>query len=218
MATSQPRRKAAATSSTPAADNGFAAGEPTGRWAEVLAATRAANLDIKPFEITDDLVLYPPTPERARGMSRATAAAQAAVAASVNAVRNGASQAELDEISQQIEAADLEYTRDLVGPDKHDAVEAYFADKGQWERDAFIDAIRNQFLRLPEDGVCKHCGQVIDHDQAGKGNPSSNTSSTTGMNSRVTSEPALEESEPETGAPTDSPGTSSTTTAKPLPA
>lgn len=215
MTTTQPRKKAA-KSSSPVASTSFAAGEPTGRWAEVLASTREANLDIKPFEITEGLVLYPPTPARARGMSRATAAAQAAVAASINAAKNGATQAEMDEISKQIEAADLEYTKDLVGPDEFDAVEEFFSTRGDWERNAFINAVKNQFLRLPEDGVCRHCGQVIAPEQAGKDSQSSNTSSTTGPNSRETSEPDSE-SELETGAPTDSLGTSSTTTAKPLP-
>lgn len=213
------RKPNSAATSTPAADTSFAAGEPTGRWAEVLAATREANRDIKPFEITEGLVLYPPTPMRARGMSAATQQAQAAVAASINAVRSGADQTEMDEISKRIEQADLEYTKHLVGDEKTLAdVEAFFADRGDWERNAFINAVKNQFLRLPEDGVCQHCGQVIDHEQAGKDSRSSNTSSTTGMNSRETSDSTSTESEPETGAQTDSLGTSSTTTSKPSPA
>lgn len=213
------RKPKSAATSTPAADNSFAAGEPTGRWAEVLAATREANRDIKPFEVTEGLVLYPPTPIRARGMSMATQQAQAAVAASVNAVRNGATQAEMNEIVGRIEEADLEYTKHLLGDEKTlAAVEGFFADRGDWERNAFIDAVKNQFLRLPDDGRCQTCGQVVDHEQAGKDSKSSSTSSTTGMNSKETSDSTSTESEPETGAQTDSPGTSSTTTSKPSPA
>lgn len=180
-----------------------AGGEPTGKWAEVLAKTRAEGKAIEPFEVTADLVLYPPTPARSKAMSAATLAAQAAIAASVNAVQYGATADEVTAIRQRMEAADLAYTEALFGADKLPAVEAFFADKGEWERQAFIDAVKKQFLRLPEqDGVCETCGHVFDEDAAGKGDGSSTTSSTTGMSSRETSPDTSEEPEPETGATT----------------
>ncbi len=185
------------------------AGEPTGKWAEVLAKTRTAGKAIEPFEITDGLVLYPPTPARAKAMGRATLAAQSAVTASVNAVRNGATAEEAAEISAVLEAADLAYTIALIGEDQFPAVEEFFAVRGEWEREAFLNALKQQFLRLPEqEGVCETCGRVTDEVEAGKGDGSSTSSSTTGMTSRETSPDTSEEPEPETGASTD-PGTSS---------
>lgn len=184
------------------------AGEPTGRWAEVIAKTRASGKAIEPFDLTPDLILYPPTPKRAKAMGRATLAAQAAVSASVNAVRFGATAEESAEISDTIEAADLAYTKALIGEDQFDAVETFFEDKGEWERQAFVEALKRQFLRLPEEeGACAHCGHVTDEAEAGKELGSSTSSSTTGMSSRETS-PSTSESEPETGATT-GPGTSS---------
>lgn len=184
------------------------AGEPTGRWAEVLAKTRTAGKAIEPFDLAEDLVLYPPTPKRAKAMGRATLAAQAAISASVNAVRFGATAEESAEISNTIEAADEAYTKALIGEDQFDAVEKFFEDKGEWERQAFVEALKQQFLRLPEhEGECPHCGHIEDEAAAGKELGSSTSSSTTGMSSRETSQ-STSESEPETGATTDR-GTSS---------
>lgn len=228
-----------ATKPRKGAPSTVADGAPVGRWAEVLTETRSKGKAIEPFQITKDLVLQPPTTKRVRAMSRATLAAQAAITASVNAVRNGATQAEVTEIRDAIEAADDAYTRALVGPDQIDAVETYFEDRGDWEREAFYEALKVQFLRLPseedEDRIDQLEQQVtallealsraepehpliaeIAGEQPGKGSDSSTTSGTTGTNSKVTS-PTTSESEPETGASTGR-GESSSTTPKPSPA
>lgn len=216
-----------------------AAGPPTGKWAQVLTETRAKGKAIEPFEITEGLVLHPPTPKRVKAMSRATLACQAAIKASVNAVTTGASPAQVDEIRDAIEAADEAYTRALVGDEAFDAVEEFFAERGEWEREAFYDALKTQFLRLPTeedvDRVEELENQVtsllealaeadpehrliaeIAGELPGKANGSSTTSSTTGMTSRPTSRDTSTESEPGTGASIGR-GESSSTSATPLP-
>ncbi|MCX2931408.1 hypothetical protein ORI20_14075 [Mycobacterium sp. CVI_P3] len=186
-------------------------GEPTGRWAEIRAKTISEGKGVEPFEIAEGLVLYPPTPARSRAMNAATMATQAAIAAAANAVRTGAKKAETDEIQKQMEDCDRAYAEALLGgPDVLAQVEAYFADKGQWELDLLLDAVKTQFLQLPDDGICQHCGQVVDADAAGKGEGSSTTSTATGMSSRQTSPDTAEASAPATGA-TDDPGTNSST-------
>lgn len=171
-----------------------------GKWARVLAESRAAGKIIEPFEVTADLVLLPPTPARAKAMSAATQSVQAAIQASLMAVKAGAEEAELAAIRERIEAADLAYTKALIGEEHFDEVESFFADQGSDVRELFFDTIKTQFLRLPDDGVCQHCGQVIDADQAGNVDGSSTISSTTGTSSKPTSESDSTESEPETGA------------------
>lgn len=175
-----PRRRSPATLTV--------AGEPVGEWAKVLAETREKGKAIEPFRVTADLVLYPPTPERAKKMSAATLSAQAAIAAASHAIQTGATPAEVQELNETIEAADQAYTEGLLGEQELPRVDAFFADKGEWERQAFIEAVKKQFLQLPDAGECPTCGHVLDEDAAGKGPESSTSSSTTGVNSKETSQ------------------------------
>lgn len=199
-----------------------AAGEPVGKWAQVLAETHAAGKAIEPFEITENLVLYPPTPARAKRIGAATNAAQAAVGAMFNAVKFGAPPEEVQQIQDLMERCDVEYTKAIVGDDEYDAVQEYFANRPEWEREAFIDAIKKQFLRLPDEDEVDLNERVEQLEKAlaeldenhplltpGKGNESSTTSSTTGMQSRETSPESSMESMPETGAAEPGPGPSS---------
>lgn len=174
-----PRRRSPATLTV--------AGEPVGEWAKVLAETREKGKAIEPFRVTADLVLYPPTPERAKKMSAATLAAQAAIAAAGSAIQMGATPAEVKELQKTIEEADTAYTEGLLGKDELPLVDAFFADKGEWQRQTFIEAVKKQFLQLPDAGECPSCGRALDEDAAGKGLESSTSSSTTGVNSRETS-------------------------------
>lgn len=199
------------------------AGEPVGKWAQVLAETHAAGKAIEPFEITENLVLYPPTPDRARRMGAAQNAAQAAIAAMFNAAKHGASAEEVQQIQDLMERSETEYTRALVGDNEYEAVQGYFANRAEWQREAFIDAIKKQFLRLPDDDEVDLHERVSELEEAlgdldenhplltapGKGNGSSTTSSTTGMSSRETSPSTSTESMPETGAEEPGPGHSS---------
>lgn len=199
-----------------------AAGAPVGKWAQVLADTHEAGKAIEPFEITENLVLYPPTPARAKRLGAAQNAAQAAIAAMFNAAKFGATGQEVSEIQRLIEDSDLEYTKALIGDNEFDAVEEYFADKPEWQRSAFIEAIKKQFLRLPDDDEVDLQDRVGKLEEAlaeaapdhpllapGKGNESSTTSSTTGMQSRETSPESSTESTPETGAEAPVPGPNS---------
>lgn len=197
-----------------------ATGDPVGKWAQVLAETHAAGKAIEPFEITENLVLYPPTPARAARIGAATNAAQAAVAAMFNASKHGAPPEEVKQIQELMEQCDLEYTKAIVGDDEFDAVQQYFEGRGEWEREAFINALKKQFLRLPDQDEIDLKERVGELEQAlkdvdpehpllttpGKGNESSTTSSTTGMQSRETSPSTSTESTPETGAEEPGPG------------
>lgn len=201
-----------------------AGGEPTGAWARIRAEAVAKGKFVGPFQITDELVLSPPTPERARAMGRYTSAAQATVAALINAVQNGAPAQEVTEIRDRLDEADAGYTRALIGP-QYDAVVAYFADKEQDELKVFLEAVKHQFLREPteeelsrieqlEERVNTLCGIVLKLDpdnqvvadilgeRPGKEPGSSTTSNATGTNSNPTS--------PDTSVPGQ--GTGSTTT------
>ena len=64
-----------------------AGGEPVGRFAQVLAETRAAGLAIEQFEITDDLVLFPPNKARQRQLEQASAAYILAQSVAVDLIR-----------------------------------------------------------------------------------------------------------------------------------
>lgn len=169
------------------------AGEPVGEWAKVLAETVEKDKDVKPFRVTEDLVIYPPTPDRAKQMSAATLAVNVAIAAATLAVRTGATPQEVDEIQKQINAGDLLYTEGLLGKDTVPLVDTFFKDRGDWEKTLFIEAVKKQFLQLPDDDQCPTCGRSLDEDAAGKGQESSTTSSTTGVSSRVTSQPSSTE-------------------------
>lgn len=186
MATAKtPRRRNPATLTV--------AGEPVGEWAEVLATTREKGGDVKPFRVAEGLVISPPTPDRARKMNAATFATQAAIAAAANAVRMGATQQEIDEIQKQIEDAEVVYTEGLIGKEELVLVDIYFRDRGDWEKRLFFEAVKKQFLQLPDADECPTCGRPVDEDAAGKELESSTSSSTTGTNSRATSQPSSTE-------------------------
>lgn len=223
-------------------------GEPTGRFAQILAETRAAGIGIDKFDITEELVLYPPRPHQVKAIDRTSAAHLAAQIASIRAVQDGGppipdfvppapdaspetiaayaeainavrearkgwfqqQQQEREEIHQQLEAAETAYNEALMGgTEQYERVQEFFADRGDWERQAFEHALKSQFLRLPTDGRCQLCGTVVDEEAAGKELTSSTSSSTTGMSSRPTSPTTSEELTPETGSAEPAPGPSS---------
>lgn len=175
------------------------AGEPIGRWAEVLAETRASGRAIDDYEVTAKLVLHPPTPARSKALTTSQWRYQSGLIAIANAVTKGATKADLERLGKEVEEAEADYNEALYGgPEKVAAVDAHFADRATWEKEVFVDTIRAQFLRLPPDGKCPTCKQVIDAEQVGNGQGSSTTSSTTGMSSKGTS-PLSSVSMPATG-------------------
>lgn len=138
-------------------------GEPVGRWAQVLAeGQNTPGLAIEPFEVTDGLVLKPLTPRRARKLGAAQAAYLAALAAQINVQRFGATGDEVAEIQARIDEALTAYNEALLGEDEYRRVEAYFADQDSWKQELFLNAVKAQFLRLPDDGGCQVCGHVPD--------------------------------------------------------
>lgn len=181
--------------------------EPTGRWAQVLAETRAAGRGIDDFEVTADLVLHPPTPDRSVALQTASWAYQTALAAVAGAIRAG-SQEQVNEAGDAAKEAETAYTEALFGgPEKVAAVEEYFRTRPNWEKEVFVEAVKTQFLRLPADGKCPTCKQVVNAELAGKEPASSDSSTVTGTSSRPTA--SNEVSTPETGPEAPDPGPSS---------
>lgn len=175
-------------------------GEPVGRFEQVLAETRAAGMAIEPFEVTEDLVLYPPTPSRVKALDQYSAAHLMGQAAALNCVRDGGTTEELNAIYAQIEDAETAYNEALFGgADIYQQINEFFADRPDWERKAFENAVKNQFLRIPIDGCCQACGQVVDPKAPSGETESSGSSSTTGMSSSPTSPDTSTEPTPETG-------------------
>lgn len=191
------------------ADQVAAGGEPVGRWAEVLAeGQKTPGLAIAPFEVTADLVLQPMTPTRARKFAAAQRAYFAGLTASANAAQYGAAPEEVANVEKAIEEAINAFNEALFGEDEYPRVEQYFAARPAWQKDLFIEAVKKQFLRLPDDGRCQLCGHV-DEETAEKADGSSTTSSITGPSSKQTSQSNSTELTSETGAEGSDPGPSS---------
>lgn len=204
-----------------------AGGEPTGRFAQVLAETREAGLAIEPFEITEDLVLYPPTKARQKQLQEASAAYILAQAVAVELIKVQApvpddddekvrwaqtQQEALRNAYEQAEKAEQAYNEALFGgAETYQRVQEFFADRPEWEQRAFENAVNEQFRQLPKDGLCQACGQVVDQNEGESEGESSGSSSTTGTSSTTTS-PSNSESTPETGSEEPGPGPSSSTT------
>lgn len=230
-------RKAVKRSPAPAPVVAPVAGEPIGRWARVLAeGLDTPGLAIDPFEVTADLVLKPLTPRRATKLGAAQTSYLSALAASANAAQFGATQDQVDEINKAIADSLAAYNEALFGETEYPLVVEYFANDDAWKQELFVDAVKRQFLRLPdEDGKCPTCSHtpggpeariaeleaaLLDLDpehplivegggQVGKELGSSTTSSTTGTNSKKTSSQSVTESTPGTGSAEPDPGPSS---------
>lgn len=232
MAASSPTKKKTATKGSPPAASRVravtAAGEPIGRFAEVLREARAAGLAIEPFQITDDLVLLPPTESQMKDLEHYSSAYLLAQASALQLLRSqGAApddhearvtwaqqrNAELDAARIMAEDAEQKFNETLFGgPETYPRVNEYFASRPGWEKQAFIDAVNQQFRRLPKDGVCKACGTTVDERAGESGGESSGGSSTAGTNSTPTSPSTATEPTPSTGSEAPDPGPSSSTT------
>jgi hypothetical protein len=205
-----------------------AAGEPVGRFAQVLAETRAAGMAIEPFEITADLVLYPPTEARTKQMQESSAAYLMAQAVAVRLVQTQAdppddeeerirwAQTQQEALTNAYEtsrAAEQKFNEALFGgPEMYQRVCEFFEDRPEWERKAFENAVNEQFRQLPKDGVCQSCGQMVDPSQGESEGESSGLSSTSGPSSKTTSPSNSTEPTPETGSAESAPGPSSSAT------
>ena len=229
MGAASPQKKARKGSPAAASPRVVAAaGEPTGRFAQVLAETRAAGLAIEPFEITEDLVLYPPNQARQKQLQEASAAYILAQAVAVELIRVQSpvpedhdekirwaqtQQEALRNAYEQAEKAEQAFNEALFGgPDMYQRVCEFFADRPEWERMAFESAVNEQFRRLPKDGCCQACGQVVDQQAGESEGESSGLSSISGTSSKTTSPSNSTEPMPETGSAESGPGPSSSTT------
>lgn len=135
---------------------------PVGKWAKVLAeGQRTPGVAIEPFEVYAGLTLQPLTPRRATKLDATQVAYFTALAASANAQRFGASKDEVAEIQERVEEALGAYNEALIGEDEYPLVQEYFADRPAWMQELFLNEVRRQFLRLPDDdGTCQVCGHT----------------------------------------------------------
>lgn len=167
-----------------------------------LLELHAETNNPEPYEITDQLVVTPPTRTRVKAMNTAEmklyfsqqvlneALSRASVPRPVLAdgatddQRLAHAQAvgewtagritdeELAAIGEQVSAAEAEYERAFFG-DVYDDLIEFFEDKpGLWAK--FVPDIKTAFgPKAPEDGVCPSCGKVVDEESAGKAPESS---------------------------------------------
>lgn len=235
MAAASPKKKSPATKgSSPAASRArtvrpvSVGGEPTGAFARVLAETRAAGMAIDPFEITEDLVLQPPTETQTKLIEHYSAAYLLAQGSALQLLRSqGAApdshdervtwaqqrNAELDQARLVAEEAEQRFNEQLFGgPEMYQRVQEYFVGRPAWEKQAFIDAVNRQFRRLPQDGKCAVCGNEVDAHAGESTGESSGGSSDSGKSSRETSPSTSTEPTPETGSAAPAPGPSSAPT------
>ena len=237
-------------------------GEPTGRFAQVLAETRRAGLAVDEFDITEDLTLYPPNESRMKALEQYSAAYLLAQSSALSLLRTQgdppaipepkgepptdpeqhkawaaawdeelkaayerrnswalAQQESLRAAYEQANAAEQAFNEALYGgPGVLQEVEEYFADRPDWEKKAFSQAINEQFRRLPHDGRCTACGSEVDQQAGESVGEFSGGSSTSGSSSKGTSPSTSTEPTPETGSEDSAPGPSSSPTPNSLPA
>ncbi|MBU8830829.1 hypothetical protein [Mycolicibacterium goodii] len=233
MSATSPKKKA--TKGSPSAPRVVASpGEPTGRFAQLLAQARHKGMAIEPYEITEDLVLYPPTEERLKALDQLSAAHILAQAAVVDLMRTQGKppedheqrmvwaqqrNAELAEAYKQVEEAVTAYNVALFGgEDEYQRVNEFFATRPEWEKRAFEQDIREQFLRLPVDNTCPACHQVVNPEAGESEAESSGTSTTSGTISTSTSPENSAAPTSGIGSEATDPGSSSSTTQTSLPA
>lgn len=204
------------------------AGEPFGAFARVLAETREAGLAIEPFDITEDFVLQPPSEARMKKLEQSSAAYLLAQAVAVGLIRTQGDPPEdtdariawaetqqkaLKQAYETAEAAETAYNEALYGDaDVLQRVEEFFADRPGWQKQAFANAVNQQFRRLPKDGACSVCGQAVDAEAGESGGESSGGSSISGESSKVTSPSTVTELMHVTGLEEPAPGPSSSPT------
>lgn len=232
MSATSPKKKA--TKGSLGAPRVVAApGEPTGRFAKLLAEARYKGMAIEPYEITDDLVLQPPTEDRLKALDQLSAAHLLAQAAVVDLMRTQGEppedheqrmvwaqqrNAELKEAYAQCEDAVTAYNIALFGgEDEYQRVNEFFATRPEWEKRAFERDIKEQFLRLPVDDVCPACHQVVNPEAGESGAESSGSSTTSGTTSTSTSPENSAAPTSSTGSEEPEPGDSSSTTPNSLP-
>lgn len=161
---------------------------PSGRFAALLAEVHTPE----PYEITDRLVIPPPTRKQMRDIA-ACQAAFAIAQGQLNELMTPRMVDQLDDegkpvldaegkkvqfsqlplvdpdhirrINEVVESAAERYNRALFG-EAYGAVMEFFEDRPAPEWNAFYQDIQNEFMPLPEGGQCPTCGHIADQEQA----------------------------------------------------
>jgi hypothetical protein len=144
-------------------------GELSGRLQDLFAKTVKPG----PYEVTDKILIRPPTKgewERLDALRAERQAAQFALGALVNFIgtEGGPTTADLEGLSKTAIEADAAYDKLFFG-EHHDSIKALSANWQRAEWIAFCDNIQDYFRGIgPATGACPNCGNVIDEEQAGK--------------------------------------------------
>lgn len=153
-----------------------ATGVPAGRLLELMQET---NLP-KPYVLTDDLVITPPTKARGDKIRESQMVVLIYNQLLNEALSRSVSEEELNGLTKYIKEAETTYNEAFFG-DQYDNVVKFFAAQDDRLWSAFQTDIQKQFFpNQPVDGKCGTCGHVVDEDAEGKASASSPSSSTGG--------------------------------------
>jgi hypothetical protein len=164
----------------------------------LLKLSAATNLP-QPYQVTDTLVITPPTMKRGTEMRSAHMSMLVAQTLLAEAMRRGndprprpedfpdtaahdaavaqwsadgdANEKAMNDLAAQVRDAEDAYNRAFFG-EAFDDVMAFFESQPQALWDAFVTDIKDEFLpSQPRDGLCPTCGHITDEEQAGKASP-----------------------------------------------
>jgi hypothetical protein len=150
-------------------------GVPSGR---LLQLQQETNLP-KPYVITDELVITPPTKARGDKIREAQMVVMIYTQLLNEALQRNVTEEELNGLSKHIKDAEKDYNDAFFG-DQHEAVVAFFESQDDRLWDAFKTDIQKEFFpHQPRDGKCGTCGHDLDESAVGKA-PESLQSSNSG--------------------------------------
>lgn len=174
---------------------------PVGRFAALLSELE----EPKPYEVTAEVTIEPPTKARMALISSAQTAyviARGQLETMTSPLIDEDGKVLLDDNQQpvmpRIETQQLESLERLTSKAAEDYDRALFGEayedimrlSERWTGfrwNAFYKDVQDYFLPTPQDGFCPTCGNVVDQEQAGKPPASETSSSTTGTPSKQTS-------------------------------
>lgn len=174
--------------------------KPIGRFAELLTEI---DLD-EPYEVTEDVVIQPPTKARMGLVITAQTAyiiARGQLESMMSPLLDGEGKPLLNEAKQpilpQISREELEGLERLTNKAAEDYDRALFGDayddvmalSQNWTGkmwNAFYEDVQDRFLPVPNSGRCPTCGNIVDQEEAGKAQESVTSSSTTGTTLKAT--------------------------------
>lgn len=144
-------------------------GVPAGRLAELQAET---NLS-KPYVVTENIVITPPTKARADAIRESQMVVLIYNQLLNEAMKRTVTEDELNGLTKYIKEAEQKYNEAFFG-DQYGAVVDFFATQDDRLWNAFQTDIQRQFFpHQPVDGKCGTCGHVLDEVAEGKASPPS---------------------------------------------